>query len=64
MTPPFHSSGYAKNGKEETHGRFWVIILWYDVRRLVLKITESEKIDRPAVPLTIVAFPAAFPKVV
>ena len=56
MTPSFHSRGDAKSGKEETHGSFWVIILWNNVRRLVLKMTESERIDGPAVPLKIVAF--------
>ena len=64
MTPPFHSSGYAKKGKEERHGRFWAIILWNDVRRLVLIMTESERIDVPAGPLKIVAFLAAVTTVV
>ena len=64
MTPPFHSRGYAKNGKEERHGSFWEIILWTDVRRLVLKMTESERIEAPAGPLTIVAFSAVVPTVV
>ena len=64
VTPPFHSSGNAKSGKEEMHGSFWVIILWNDVRRLVLKTTELERIDVHVGPLMIVAFLAAVPTVV
>ena len=40
------------------------MILWNDVRRLVLKMAESERIYAPAGPLTIVAFLAAVPTVV
>ena len=61
VTPLFHSSGDTKSGKEERHGSFWEIILWNDVRRLVLKMTESERIDAPTVPMKIVAFLAAVP---
>ena len=64
MTPPLHSSGYAESGKEERHGSFSAIILWNDIRRLVLKVTESERIDAHAGPLTIVAFLAVVPTVI
>ena len=64
VTPPFRPSGDAKRGKEERHGSFWSMILWNYIRRLVLKMTESERIDAPAGPLTIVAFLAAVPTVV
>ena len=40
------------------------IIFWNDVRRLVLKVTELERIDAHAVPLKIVAFLAAVPTVI
>ena len=40
------------------------MILWKYFRRLVLKIAESERIDAPEGPLTIVAFSAAVPTVI
>ena len=40
------------------------IILWDDVRRLLLKVTESERIDAHAVPMTIDAFLAVVPTVI
>ena len=52
------------NRKEERYGRLWEIILWNDVRRLVLKMTDSERIDAPAGALMIVAFSAAVPTVI
>ena len=64
VTPPLHSSGYSENEKEERNFRFRAIILWNDVRRLALKLTESERIDAHAGPLTIVAFLAAVPTVI
>ena len=64
MTPPLHSRGYAENGKEESHGRFRAIAIWNDVRRLVLKVTESERIDTHAGLLMIVVFSAAVPTVI
>ena len=64
VTTPLHSSGYAEIGKEERHGRFKEIILWNNIRRLVLKVIESENIDAHAGPLTIVAFSAAVPTVI
>ena len=64
VTPPFCSSGDAKIGKEERNGSFGEMILWSDVKRLMLKISESERIDAPAGPLTIVVFSGAVPTVV
>ena len=64
MTPPLHSSGYAESGKEDRHGSFRAIILWNNIRRLVMKVTDSERIDAHAVPLTIVVFSAAVPTVI
>ena len=46
------------------HGSFGAMILWNDVRRLVLKMAELERRDAPAGPLTIVAFSEAVPTVV
>ena len=46
------------------HGIFRAIILWNDVRRLVLKVTESERIYAHAGPLTIIAFSAVVPTVI
>ena len=37
---------------------------WINVRTLVLKMAESERIDAPAVPLTILAFSGVVPTVV
>ena len=64
MTPPLHSSGYAESGKEERNVRFRVIVFWNNVRRLVLKVTESEIINAHAGPMTIVAFSAAVTTVI
>ena len=64
VIPPLHSSGDAKIGKEERHGRFGEMILWNDVRMLVFKMVESERVDAPAGPLTVVAFLAAVTMVV
>ena len=64
MTPTFHSRGDAKSRKGERHGSFWEMILWKDVRILVLKIMELERIEAPAGPLTIVVFLEAVPTVV
>ena len=64
VTPTFHASGNAKTAKEERHGRFGAMILWNNFRRLVLKMSESESIDAPVVPLMIVAFSEAVPMVV
>ena len=64
VTPPLHSSGYTEIGKEDRHGRFRAIILENNIRRLVLKVKESERIDAHAGPLTIVAFSAAVPTVI
>ena len=64
MTPRLHSIGYAGSGKEDMHGSFRVIILWNNISRLVLKVTESERIDAHAGPLTIVAFLAAVTTVI
>ena len=41
-----------------------MIVLWNNVRRLVLKVTESERIDTHAGPLRIVEFLAEFPTVI
>ena len=49
--------------KEDRHGSFREITLWNNIRRLVLKVTESERIDTHAGPLTIVALSAAVPMV-
>ena len=64
MTPQLLSSGYAESGKEDRHGSFRAIILWNNIRKLVLKVTESEIIDAHVVPLTIVAFLAGVPTVI
>ena len=64
MKTPFHSSSNAKSVNEERCGSFGAMIFWNDVRRLVLKMAESERIDALAGPLTIVAFLAAVPTVV
>ena len=64
MTPPLRSSGFTENGKKERYGNFRSIILWNDIRSLVLKVTESEWIDAHAGRLRIVAFSAAVPKVI
>ena len=64
MTPPFHSRGNEKIRNEERRGRSGAMILWSDVRRLVLKMADLERIDAPAGPLTIVAFSAAVQTVV
>ena len=64
MTPPLYSNVFSENRKEEIHGRFRAIILWNDVMRLVLKVTESERINAHAGLLRIVAFLAAFPMVI
>ena len=63
MTPPFHSSGDVKSGKEERHGRFGAMILLNDGNRLVLKMAKSERIYAPTGPLKIVSFLAAVPTV-
>ena len=64
MTPLFLSIGNSKSGKEEIHGSFGEMILWNNVRRLVFKMVELERIDAPARPLAILAFPEAVPTVV
>ena len=64
VTPLFHSSGNAKSVNGDSHGSFWEMILWDNFKRLVLKITESERIDAPAGALVIVAFLAAITTVV
>ena len=64
MTPLLHSSGYAEIGKEDSHGSLRAIILWNNIRRLVLKVMESEIIDAHAGPLIIVSFLAAVPTVI
>ena len=64
MTSPLHSSGYAESGKEDRHGSLRSIILWNNIRRLVMEVTESERIDTHAGPLTIVAFLTAVPTVI
>ena len=64
VTLPFNSSGDAKSGKKERHGSFGAMILWNNVWRFVLEMEESERIDTPAGPLTIVAFPVVVPTVV
>ena len=64
MTPPLHSSGYAEIGKEDRHGSFRAVIIWNNIRRLVLKVMESEIIDAHAGPLIIVSFLAAVPTVI
>ena len=64
VTPSFHSRGDEKIVKEEMNDSFWAMIVWSDVRRLVLKLAESKKIDAPAGPLTIVEFSAAVQTVV
>ena len=56
MKTPFHSSSNAKSVNEERCGSFGAMIFWNDVRRLVLKMAESERIDALAGPLTIVEF--------
>ena len=56
MTPLFLSIGNSKSGKEEIHGSFGEMILWKNVRRLMLKMAESEGIDAHAVQLVIVLF--------
>ena len=64
MTLLLHSSGYAESVKEDRYGRFRAIILWNNISRLVFKVTESERIDALAGPLTIVAFSSAVPTVI
>ena len=64
MTPPLHPSNDTKNGKEERNDSFREMILWNNVRRLVFKMVELERIDAPARPLAILAFPEAVPTVV
>ena len=56
VIPPFHSSGDAKIGKEDIHSSFKAMILWNNVRRLMLKMEELEGIDAHAVPPVIVLF--------
>ena len=64
MTLLLHSSGYAESVKEDRYGSFRAIILWNNISRLVFKVTESERIDTHAGPLTIVAFSTAVPPVI
>ena len=54
----------CRKRKEEMHGSFRAIILWNNVRRLVLKVTESERIDAHVGQLTIVAFLVVVPTMI